>query len=77
MSDALAEQQAPSPWQPMATAPRSKPVLLRSRWNGRPVAIVGTYVQVHGTFCAQPIFGQGDHQIFADGWAELPKLEGA
>jgi hypothetical protein len=39
--------------------------------------IVGVYLPVHGTFCAQPIFGQGDHQIFADGWAELPPFDGA
>ena len=65
-----------SSWNPMSDAPRVRPVLLRSKWNGRPVAIVGTYRPEHGAFCAQPIFGQGEHQIFADGWAELPELEG-
>jgi hypothetical protein len=64
-------------WQPMSSAPRARPVLLRSKWNGHPVAIVGAFVPVHGTFCAQPIFGQGEHQIFADAWSDLPPLEGA
>jgi hypothetical protein len=68
---------APSAWQPMKDAPRNKPVLLRSKWNSYPLAIVGIYVAVHGTFCTQNIFGQGEHQIFADGWADIPELEGS
>jgi hypothetical protein len=72
---------APSPWQPMSTAPQSprRPILLRSKWAGRRVAIVGVYVREHGAFCSQPLFGQGSEEIIhADGWCDLPDLgEGA
>jgi hypothetical protein len=66
----------PSPWQPMATAPQSilHPVLLRSKWAGRPVALVGVWMRAHGAFCTQPIFGQGEQIIYADGWCEIPDL---
>ena len=42
----------PSPWQPMSTAPQSilRPILLRAKWAGRPVAIVGVYMREHGAF---------------------------
>jgi hypothetical protein len=64
----------PSPWQPMSTAPRSifRPVLLRSKWAGRPVALVGVWMPVHGAFCTQPFFGQGEQIINADAWCEIP-----
>jgi hypothetical protein len=67
----------PSPWQPMSTAPQSalRPILLRSKWASRPVAIVGVYMREHGAFCTQPMFGQSENIIYADGWAELPDLE--
>jgi hypothetical protein len=66
-----------SPWKPMSSAPRVGPLLLRSRWAGGPVAIVGVYMPVHGAWCTQPIFGQGEQIINAEGWAELPNLAGA
>jgi hypothetical protein len=69
-------EQAPSPWQPMKDAPRRGPILLRSRWSGHPIAMVGVYVPVHGAFCTQPFFGQGEQIIHADGWCAIPELEG-
>jgi hypothetical protein len=68
-----AESAAP-PWQSMSSAPRNRPILLRSKWAGRPVAIVGIYVSAHGCHCTLPMYGHDEHQIFADGWAELPDL---
>jgi hypothetical protein len=67
----------PSPWQPISTAPQSAlhPILLRTKWAGRPVAIVGVYMREHGAFCTMPIYGQGEQIIYADGWCELPKLD--
>ena len=73
LAEPMGEAEA-SPWRPMREAPKNRPILLRAKWAGRPVAIVGEYVAVHGAWCAQPVFGQGDHQIFSDGWAELPPL---
>ena len=64
----------PSPWQPMSTAPQSilRPILLRAKWAGRPVAIVGVYMREHGAFCTQPIFGWGEQIVNATGWCDLP-----
>jgi hypothetical protein len=73
----VSHESTASGWRPMKDAPRTKPLLLRSRWNGRPVALVGIYVAAHGVWCTQPFFGQGEQQIFADGWTDLPELEGA
>jgi hypothetical protein len=71
-----AAELAPSPWQPMSTAPQSalRPILLRSKWAGRHVAIVGVYMREHGAFCTQPFYGQGEQIIYATGWCELPDL---
>jgi hypothetical protein len=67
-----------SSWQPMSTARRDhRPILIRSRWAGRQVALVGVFMPVHGAFCTQPFFGQAEQIINADGWTELPPLEGA
>jgi hypothetical protein len=77
---ALAEpisEAAPSAWRPMSEAPKGRPVLLRSRWAGRPVAIVGRFASEHGSFVTQAIFGEGVQIIHAEKWADLPELEGA
>jgi hypothetical protein len=58
----------------MSEAPKDRPILLRSNWAGRPVAIVGRWMDVHGCHCTLPIYGHGDHQIFATGWHDLPEL---
>jgi hypothetical protein len=74
---ALAEppsEAAASAWRPMSEAPRSHPILLRAQWAGRPIAIVGEWVEVHGCFCAPALFGHDHQQIFANNWAELPPL---
>jgi hypothetical protein len=65
---------ASSPWQPTSTAPQSilRPILLRAKWAGRPVAIVGVYMREHGAFCTQPIFGWGEQIVNATGWCDLP-----
>jgi hypothetical protein len=65
-------------WQPMLTAPHDRPILLRSRWAGRPVAMVGVYMPVHGAWCTQPFFGQGEQIIHAGGgWTDIPELDGS
>jgi hypothetical protein len=77
---ALAEpivEAAASPWRPLSSAPHDRPVLLRSRWAGRPVAIVGRFAAEHGSFVTQAIFGEGVQVIHAEKWAELPELTGA
>ena len=80
-NESLLSDVDPSPWRPMSTAPQSprRPILLRSKWAGRTVAMIGVYMPAHGAFCTQPMFGQGEEIInAADGWAELPDLgEGA
>lgn len=64
-------------WQSMSTAPRSgRPILLRTRWDSRPVAIVARYMPEHGAFTTIPLFGQGDHIIHAtEGWNEIPDFD--
>jgi hypothetical protein len=69
--------QAAAVWQPMATAPKTRPILLRSKWAGETVAIVGEWLEVHGTFCTLAMFGHDHHQIWASGWTDLPSLGGA
>jgi hypothetical protein len=63
-------------WQSMASAPRNRPVLIRSRWGGERIALVGSYRHEHGGFCTQPFFGQGEQMINAEGWTEIPDLDG-
>jgi len=73
LAEPMPEAEA-SPWQPLSTAPRTRPILLRSKWAGRPIAIVGEWVEVHGCFCSPALFGHDHQQIFANSWAELPPL---
>jgi hypothetical protein len=76
MTQGMTEAAAAPQWKTMADAPRGRPVLIRSQWNGQRVAIVGEYRHVHGAFCTQPIFGQGEQIINAEGWTDLPSLDG-
>ena len=68
---------APSAWLPMSSAPKDRPVLLRSTWGGELVAVVGRWAGVHGCHCTLPMYGHDRHQVFATGWCELPDLNGA
>lgn len=64
-------------WKPMKDAPKDRPIILRAMWAGEPIAWVGRWVSMHGTFCTLPAFGHDRHEIFATGWADLPPLNGA
>jgi hypothetical protein len=77
-ADAAAEAEKPAEWLPMSSAPTTRPILLRTTWARRPLAVVGEWLPVHGAYCSQGVFGHDPQVIhMPTGWCEIPDLGGA